>query len=125
MDETVYLRIRLRDVLFAVPADAVIKILSSPKAVRLPDAPDGICGIVYDAGAVFALRSLSQEVHSPARLAVLCRDGAECTAFAADQAETMGELTAEEKKFARPYGSSGILLLTGKETNDCAECCGI
>ena len=116
MNTEIYLRAELDGVRFAVPAAAILKILSDPAAVPVPDAPEGICGIAYDAGAIFAIRSFSPKRRVPAQLVILCRGGAE--AYAADCVEAMETLTGDELANALPAGDAGILLLDGKERND-------
>jgi len=109
MDE-IYIRARLDGVRFALPAADVRKILSEPAAVPVPDAPEGICGIVYDEGAVFPIRSLNPARRDPARLVVLCARGA----YAADLVETMAPLDRAELASALPFRDA-VLLLPDKE----------
>jgi len=110
MDEA-YIRARLDGARFAVPAADVLKILPEPVALPVPDAPEGICGIVYDEGAVFPIRTLVPARSVPARLVVLCARGAGRAAYAADSVETMAPLDFAEREGALPFGDTGILLL--------------
>ena len=114
MDE-IYIKVRLDGMRFAVPADDVLKILPKPVAVSVPGAPEGICGIVYDEGAVFPIFSVNPARHDPAQLAVLCVRGAGYAAYAADRAETMEALDHTELESAVFFKDTGILLLPDKE----------
>lgn len=118
MNDVIYLRARLDDVRFAVPASSIVKIVSGPTAIAVPAAPEGICGIVRDGGSVFAIISLSSGRRSPAQLAILCRDGTDCRAYAADRVETMDELTEGEQAGAQSIGTGGVLLLERKDRHD-------
>lgn len=118
MKDIIYLHAWLDDVLFAVPAPSIVKILSDPTAIAVPSAPEGVCGIVYDGGAVFTILSLSSGRRSPAQLAILCRDESGCRAFAADRVGIMEELTDREQAGAMSIGANGVLLLDGKEQYD-------
>lgn len=111
MMETEYLKARLDGVRFAVPAAEVLKILSEPAAIPMPDAPEGICGLVYDEGAVFPIRSICPERRSPAQLVILCTRSAGCAACAAERVETMAPLDAAERERAIPFRDTEILLL--------------
>jgi len=109
MDE-IYIRARLDGMRFAVPAAAVLKILSGPSAVPAPDAPEGICGIAYDEGAIFPIRSINPGRRAPAPLVILCARGAGCAAYAADRVETMAPLDSAELESALPLEDMGVLL---------------
>jgi len=115
MDE-VYIKARLDGVRFAVPAANVLKILSDPIAIPAPDAPEGICGIVYDEGAVFSICSVNPARHNPAQLIILFVRGAGRAACTADRVETMGPLDHAELESALPLQGTGILLLDKEGT---------
>lgn len=116
MREEVYIRARLDGVRFAVPAAEVLKILPEPVEIPAPDAPEGICGIVYDEGAILPIRAVHPARREPAPLVVLCACGAGRAAYAADRVETMAPLDRAERESARPLGETGILLLDKEET---------
>ena len=113
-----YLRAGLDDIQFAVPSSALIKILPNPTAVSLPDAPEGICGIIYDKGAILAIQTFRRARKSPARLVILCMAESGPVAYAADRVEAVGELADSEIADASPAGAAGILLLDGKNRHD-------
>ena len=116
-----YLRACLREIRYALPASAVLKILSAPVVIPVPDAPEGICGLVYDRGTVLPLRSFCPQVRRPSRLVILWGNGTQCEALAADRVETMGPLSAAELDAALPLEDAGILLLRGEGTHDPTE----
>jgi len=107
MNGEVYLKALLDGVRFAVPAADVLKILPEPPAIYVPDAPEGICGLAYDEGAVYPVRSVNPARRAPARLVIL----AGRAALAADRVETMAQLDRAELDAALPFGDTGILLL--------------
>ena len=117
-NEEMYLHAGLADMRFAIPADAVVRVLASPIAIPLPDAPEGICGILYDGGKIFALRALQPQQRSPTPLAVLCQAGDDGIAVAADRVSAMAPLSDSERACARPAGLARILLLDRKERHD-------
>jgi|GEM_PF-1056829 len=128
MSTTSYLRAELDGLRFAVPSSSLIKIVPDPIAVSVPDAPKGICGIVYEEGAVLPIRSLDPERRNPAELVVLCGSETGRAAYAADRVAAMGELTDDERAKSEPAeeelaSASGmedisILLLSGSESHD-------
>lgn len=118
MRDDVYLRAELDGLRFAVSEPRIVKILSEPTASEMPDAPEGICGILYDEDAVYAIRSLNPARKSPAKLAVLCCDELGTAAYAADSVASMGELTDEELAGAGMADMTGILLLEKKDQDD-------
>jgi len=112
----VYIKARRGGVRFAVPASDVGKILSEPVAIPVPDAPEGICGIVYDEGTILPVRTLDPARRRPSQLVILCTPGAGRTAYAADRVETMEPLNRAELETALPIGDGGILLLCKEGT---------
>ncbi len=116
MDE-LYLRAGLENLRFAVPVSSIVKIISDPTAAEIPDAPEGICGILYHEQEIFVIRSLKPDRMTPPRLLILYKDGKGCAAYAADWVAAMEEMTEEELKDVLPAGETGILLLNKKERN--------
>ena len=119
MENELYLLAALDGTVFAVPQTNLIRILPDPAAAAVPGAPEGICGVGYEAGAVFPIRSVIPGRRTPARLAVLCRSGAELVAFAADTVREMQELSGGVLADARSAGAAGILLLGGEKPHGC------
>lgn len=119
MEDKRYLRAALEDISFAVPAAAIVKIVADSPAVPVPDALEGICGILREEREVFAIRSLLPGRKRPARLAVLCQDGEKRIAYAADSVAAMDILNEEEAAEAIPAGTGGVLLLSKKDSHDC------
>ena len=109
-----YLCAGLGGVSFAVPVSVIIKILPDLKVMTVPGAPEEICGISYYGGYVFPV--VSFERNRPARLTLLCRNGAGCIAYSADRAAEIKILSEEEQSCAAPAGDAGILLLNAEGT---------
>ena len=110
MDE-MYIKARLDSIRFAVPAEDVLKILPEPVTVSVPEAPEGICGLVYDTDAILAIRSVSPMRRVPSRLVILSSGSTGRAAFAADDVDTMEPLDQAEMHSALPFGNTGVLLL--------------
>lgn len=107
----IYIKAWLDEIHFAISSEKVRQILSAPVTIPVPDAPEGICGLVFTDGEVLPLRTLNPERGSPARLVILCSGG---QAYAATDIDTMGMLGEKERETADTFGDTDILLL-GKE----------
>jgi hypothetical protein len=115
MNDVIYLRAEWNEIIFAIPSSILIRIVSDPLLIALPDPPTGVCGIIYEEGEMHAIRSLSAKACTLPKLVILCASDSGCTAYAADRVETVGELTRDEWEGAVTAGEPGILLLDGKE----------
>ena len=93
MNSDSYVFARLDDVRYAVPTAYVLKILSDPSSIAVPDAPEGICGVVYDEGIIMPVRCFNLKRREPSELVVLCIGQSGYMAYAADSVETMGTIS--------------------------------
>jgi Chemotaxis signal transduction protein len=114
MNSDSYVFARLDDVRYAVPTAYVLKILSDPSSIAVPDAPEGICGVVYDEGIIMPVRCFNLKRREPSELVVLCIGQSGYMAYAADSVETMGTISMTDLENAEELGDTGILLLDRK-----------
>lgn len=104
--DKIYIRAGLNQFRFAIPASAVLKILRNPVVSIVPDAPEGICGIVYDAGTILPVWTVDPGRTGSFPLVILC----EKAAYAADRVEGMGPLENAEAEEMTPFRAPCVLL---------------
>ena len=106
MKDTRHLKAVLRGSAFAVPLSALQKVVQHGIIVALPQPPQGVCGILYDAGRVVSVRTITADCRAPAALQLLCCD----TAYTADSVH--GLITLDEAQLSQ-LTDMGELVIDG------------
>jgi Chemotaxis signal transduction protein len=115
MNDEIFVCAYTGDVRFAAAAPAVIKIIPDPTTIPVPDAPEGICAVVYDEGQIIPVRALSANAAGQPKLVILCSTNEGTAAYAADGVETMRVLSVSEREKAQRCEDTDIMLLDGKD----------
>ncbi|MDD3164328.1 MAG: chemotaxis protein CheW [Oscillospiraceae bacterium] len=109
--EHLYFKAGLDGLRFAIAASQLDKVETRPVCETLPDAPDGICGLVYDAGEILPIFTLSALCAAPTGIILLCRRGGTRIAFAADRVDGFVMLPDDALQGQRYSDKDGELLL--------------
>ena len=91
-----YLKARLCEKEFVLPLTNTQSILSHAAVAKVPFAPAGVCGILFDNGNALSVLKMIGDIEQIPSLQIIYREGSRTVAYTADSVDGFAEISEEE-----------------------------